>query len=64
MQEYFKERWNLDVLIHKTHMSKKEGGFKKNRKEYWHLYFPVSETQKFFNLIRPYIHSTMQYKIR
>lgn len=64
MQEYFKERWNLDVLIHKTHMSKKEGGFKQNRKEYWHLYFPVSETQKFFNLIRPYIHSTMQYKIR
>lgn len=63
MQKYFKERWNLDILIHKTHMSKREGGFNQTKSEYWHLYFPVSETQKFFDLIRPHMHSTMLYKI-
>lgn len=62
MQEYFKERWNLDVRIHRRE-SKESGKFKSNYKEYYYLYVPVKDTPRFFEIIKPYIHETMLYKI-
>lgn len=51
MQDWFKERWNIDVRI------------LEQEKKYHYLRFPVSETVKLHNIIKQHIHFCMIYKI-
>lgn len=47
LQQVFKDNWGLDTSIHS-----------RNR-----LYIRSNSREKFINLIKPYFHSTMLYKI-
>lgn len=51
MQQYFKVVWDIEVSIHKA----QEGQ--------WKLSFNYTNAQKFVDIVKPYIHPIMQYKI-
>lgn len=50
MQKWFKDKWHLDVKIN-------------NMKKYNMLRIPVEASKKFIEIVRPYIHPTMEYKV-
>lgn len=51
----FKKNFEVSCAVHKSTM---------RSKVYWRLYVLSDSTQKFFNLVSPYIHPCFSYKIR
>lgn len=45
-QKIFKDRFNIDIRIHKCH---------KNSKEFYKLYFSAENFRKFYDIVRPYL---------
>lgn len=51
IQKMFKERFDIDLKIHKDN-----SGFKKQKnKTYYRLYFNATNFRKFFDVVRPYL---------
>lgn len=51
LKEGLKKIWGIEVSFHKK------------RKDQYHLYIPRKNSEEFKNLIKPYIHESMKYKI-
>lgn len=51
IQKYFLEKWKINVRP------------KLEKRKYWYIYINSTNLKKFFKLIRPYIHKSMNYKI-
>lgn len=57
IKDYFKERWNIVVRINKA------GKFKKTGKPMYIITINSTETKKLFEIISPFIHEDLKYKI-
>ena len=54
LEKYFEKKWDISPTIHPR---------KRIDKKYY-LHFPVKETRKLIDIIKPYIHPIMEYKIK
>ena len=58
IQEWFKERWNIEVVI-----SEKSLVYKGKNNDYFYVRMNNESSRKFFNLIEEYIIPSMKYKL-